>query len=99
MSSFAEKPGDTDRGLSDGDKKAEVPIDKSEQPEWPVFAWADQAEVIRASQKDDYYVRQLKVMAEDVAEHALGGQALSRYDFRINVKISRGELGFLFIQI
>ena len=57
--------------------------DASMQPavhEWPVFAWADQAEVIRASQKDDYYVRQLKVMAEDVAEHALGGQAFSRSD-------------------
>jgi hypothetical protein len=76
----AQQGTNTDRKSTD-DRNAspEVQeIDKLEQPEWPVFAWADQAEVIRASQKDDYYVRQLKGMAEDVAEHALGGQALSR---------------------
>ncbi len=49
--------------------------------DWPVFAWADQAEVLRASQKDDYYVRQLKVMAEDAAEHVVGGRAVSKCDF------------------
>ena len=54
------------------------PSSSATVPEWPVFAWADQAEVLRASQKDEYYVRQLKGMAEDFAEHALGGQALSR---------------------
>jgi hypothetical protein len=67
-----------ENSTSDGTQKSSQP-----QPpaEWPVFAWADQAEVLRASQKDDYYVRQLKVMAEDAAEHLVGGRAVSKCDF------------------
>ncbi len=56
-------------------KSSQSPISAAD---WPVFAWADQAEVLRASQKDEYYVRQLKVMAEDAAEHLVGGRAVSK---------------------
>ena len=83
------------KGASAATKAAEVPaagaaaddkVGRGEQgqsqaaaPDWPIFSWADQAEILRASQKDEYYVKQLHAMAADAIEHTVGGRFLSRF--------------------